>query len=238
MGIDSYALRNRLSGDLVGQSQETVTEAVLPDPPAPPRPAQPEPVVPVSTVDDKSDALDWQQLKTRVERCSECELCHSRTRTVFGAGDENADLLIIGEAPGAEEDRQGLPFVGPAGVLLDAMLHAMGLQREQVYIANIVKCRPPGNRNPGKPEAAACRQHLEHQIALIQPKVILSVGAVSAHNLLHNEESVGRLRLRLHQYGNQQIPLLVTYHPAYLLRSPAEKAKVWQDLQKLMQLMR
>ncbi|WP_456377168.1 uracil-DNA glycosylase [Thiolapillus sp.] len=176
---------------------------------------------------------DWAALKTRVASCTACELHASRTRTVFGTGDESAQLMIVGEAPGAEEDRQGEPFVGRAGQLLNAMLHAIGLAREAVYITNILKCRPPGNRNPTAEEAAKCRPFLMQQLSLVKPKVMLAVGGVAAHNLLETDEAVGRLRNRIHYYGEDCTPLLVTYHPAYLLRRPEEKAKVWQDLQKL-----
>jgi len=177
--------------------------------------------------------LSWDDLRRQVASCTACELQRSRTQTVFGMGDPHADLLIIGEAPGADEDRQGEPFVGRAGQLLNAMLHAIGLQREQVFIANILKCRPPGNRNPSLTEVAACQDFLARQIELVAPRLILSVGAVSAHNLLDSDESVGRLRRRVHSYGPGGIPLLVTYHPAYLLRRPEEKAKAWEDLQRV-----
>ncbi len=231
MGITRYVPRQQLSGDVPGQLPDASPEIEQTELPGN-EPVAAAVVAPRPVVDG------WQQLRSEVKTCTACELHATRTRTVFGTGDENADLLVIGEAPGAEEDKQGEPFVGAAGQLLNAMLHAVGLQREQVYIANIVKCRPPANRNPGKTEAAACRQYLDRQIELIRPKVILSVGAVSAHNLLLTDESVGRLRQRPHTYGKHNIPMLVTYHPAYLLRSPAEKAKVWQDLQRLVQLMR
>ena len=231
MGIVRYVRRGRLPGDRTTELAETSPEPVQESP----RQHESKPAA-AANVEPAVDS--WQQLKSRVKNCTACELHVARTQTVFGVGDEHAELMVIGEAPGAEEDRQGVPFVGAAGQLLNAMLLAVGLRREQVYIANIVKCRPPGNRNPSKTEAAACRRYLDRQIELIQPRVILSVGAVSAHNLLLSDESVGRLRLRPHQYGKYNIPLLVTYHPAYLLRSPAEKAKVWQDLQKLVQLMR
>lgn len=180
----------------------------------------------------------FKRLRAEVKACTGCSLATTRTQTVFGVGDEEADLLIIGEAPGADEDRQGEPFVGRAGQLLNNMLKAIGLDREQVFIANILKCRPPGNRNPTVEEAAACHGFLDRQIELLQPRVILSLGAVSAHNLLQNEDSVGRLRQRIHQYGAKQIPLIVTYHPAYLLRRPEEKAKAWQDLQRLCGLLK
>jgi DNA polymerase len=158
-------------------------------------------------------------------------LHQGRTQAVFGVGDTQARLMVIGEAPGADEDRQGEPFVGRAGQLLNAMLAAIGFARESVYIANIVKCRPPGNRDPHADEAAACQGYLHRQIELIGPSLILSVGRVSAHNLLQTDSPVGRLRGRTHRFQPGDIPLIVTYHPAYLLRRPEEKAKVWQDLQ-------
>jgi DNA polymerase len=181
--------------------------------------------------------LDWPELQARVANCKKCELHKTRSQTVFGVGNPDADLLIIGEAPGADEDRQGEPFVGRAGQLLTAMLQAIGLKRTDVYIANILKCRPPGNRNPTLEEAAACQPYLERQIALIKPKLILSIGAVSAHNLLGSDAPVGRLRRRVHHYGPDRIPVLVSYHPAYLLRRPEEKAKAWEDLQQAAQLL-
>jgi DNA polymerase len=157
---------------------------------------------------------------------------------VFGVGNEQADLLVIGEAPGADEDRQGEPFVGRAGQLLNAMLLAMGFKREAVFIANIVKCRPPNNRDPKPEEALACQSYLLHQIELIRPKLILSVGRISAQNLLKTDIAVGKLRGRVHTYGEWGIPLVVTYHPAYLLRSPEQKSKAWQDLQLALTLLR
>jgi DNA polymerase len=175
--------------------------------------------------------LDWAALQQRVENCTRCPLHETRTRTVFGTGNRNADWLIIGEAPGRDEDREGEPFVGRAGKLLTEMLFAAGYQREDVYIANILKCRPPNNRDPSPEEVACCHAYLERQIELIQPALILAVGRIAAHNLLHSDLQVGRLRGRVHRYGQRQIPLIVTYHPAYLLRSPLEKRKVWDDLQ-------
>jgi uracil-DNA glycosylase len=179
------------------------------------------------------DGLDWAALAQRVAGCRECALCESRSNTVFGIGDRQARLMIVGEAPGGDEDRQGEPFVGRAGQLLNAMLRAIGFAREQVYIANVLKCRPPGNRDPQLAEVAACQPYLNRQIALIAPTLILSVGGVSAKNLLNTDESVGRLRGRMHRYPATDTPLMVTYHPAYLLRRPSEKAKVWQDLQQV-----
>jgi len=181
--------------------------------------------------------LDWDALRAAVVRCQACALHQTRTQTVFGVGDQHARLMVIGEAPGADEDRQGEPFVGRAGQLLTAMLAAIGFARDQVYIANIIKCRPPGNRDPHVEETAACQPFLHRQIALIQPRLILSVGRISAHSLLGTEESVGRLRGRTHRFEPGDIPLLVTYHPAYLLRRPQEKAKAWQDLQAAFRLL-
>jgi len=172
--------------------------------------------------------LDWPELRDCVASCTRCELSASRTNTVFGVGNQQADWLIIGEAPGAEEDRRGEPFVGRAGHLLDQMLLAIGQSRESVFIANILKCRPPHNRDPKPTEAAACRGYLERQIELVQPKIILAVGKIAAQNLLGSDDPVGRMRGRPHDLGG--IPLVVTYHPAFLLRSPSQKHKSWSDL--------
>jgi uracil-DNA glycosylase family 4 len=173
---------------------------------------------------------DWETLEAHVSACTRCALHESRTQTVFGVGDRNADWMIIGEAPGADEDKQGEPFVGRAGQLLNEMLFAAGYRRSEVYIANILKCRPPANRDPSADEVECCQPYLQQQVALIQPKLILAVGRIAAHNMLHTTTQVGRLRGTVHHYGEQEIPLVVTYHPAYLLRSPLEKRKVWEDL--------
>jgi uracil-DNA glycosylase len=188
----------------------------------------------------KSDiaTLSWSELRSRVESCRACELHKTRTQTVFGVGKQNADLMIIGEAPGADEDRQGEPFVGKAGQLLNAMLKAIGLSREQVFIANILKCRPPGNRDPHLEEALNCEPFLLRQIDLIQPKVIMALGRIAAHNLLKTDVPVGKLRGREDAIGESKIPVVVTYHPAYLLRSPDQKAKSWQDLQRAYRLLK
>lgn len=176
-------------------------------------------------------APDWTELEQMVSGCTLCGLQESRTHTVFGVGNRTADWLVIGEAPGADEDRQGEPFVGRAGQLLTEMLFAIGLQRDDVYICNILKCRPPGNRNPSTEEVDFCHAYLQRQIELIDPRLILVVGGVAANSLLALNEKVGALRGKVHRYGEQEIPLVVTYHPAYLLRSPLEKRKVWKDLQ-------
>ena len=172
--------------------------------------------------------LDWQGLQAEVSRCTLCSLHKTRTQTVFGVGNQDADWLFIGEAPGAEEDRQGEPFVGRAGKLLNAMLFALGLQRQAVYIANVLKCRPPNNRDPQTEEVARCEPYLLRQIELIGPRVIVALGRHAAHSLLKTELPLARLRGQRLQYHN--IPLVVTYHPAYLLRNPADKVKAWQDL--------
>jgi DNA polymerase len=173
--------------------------------------------------------MDWHELKQSVRECTACKLRAGCTQTVFGVGDESADWLFVGEGPGADEDAQGEPFVGQAGKLLDNMLAAIKLKRgNNVYIANIVKCRPPGNRTPEPDEIATCMPYLQQQIALIKPKLIITLGKTAATSLLGRDATLGSLRGTVHSY--QGVPLIVTYHPAYLLRSPAEKAKAWQDL--------
>jgi uracil-DNA glycosylase family 4 len=175
-------------------------------------------------------ALDWPQLRERVAACTRCGLSATRTQTVFGVGNLQAEWLVVGEAPGAEEDRQGEPFVGRAGQLLNAMLRAIGLKREQVYIANVLKCRPPHNRDPVAAETMECLPYLDRQIALLRPKIMLVVGRIAAQNLLRTDAKLGTLRQQVHSFGASGVPLVVTYHPAYLLRSPAEKRKAWEDL--------
>jgi uracil-DNA glycosylase len=173
--------------------------------------------------------MDWSELKAAVAQCVACPLHATRKRTVFGVGDENADWMFVGEGPGADEDALGDPFVGQAGKLLDNMLAAIKLKRgENVYIANVVKCRPPGNRNPQPQEVAQCGPYLQRQIALIQPRLIIALGRIAAQNLLGREASISSVRGRVHDcFGT---PLIVTYHPAYLLRTLADKAKAWEDL--------
>lgn len=173
---------------------------------------------------------DWESLRECVAGCTGCDLHQSRTQTVFGVGNPQADWMIVGEAPGQEEDRRGEPFVGRAGQLLDEMLRAVGLHREQVFIANILKCRPPNNRDPSSAEAAACRAYLDRQIELVAPKIILAVGRIAAQHLLASDAPVGRMRGQQHYLADGQLPVVVTYHPAYLLRSPTQKRKAWQDL--------
>jgi len=174
--------------------------------------------------------MDWDALRACVAGCVHCPLHEGRTQTVFGVGDRAADWMILGEAPGAEEDRRGEPFIGSAGKLLDAMLAAVGRSRRNVFITNVVKCRPPGNRDPAASEAAACGAYLLRQITLQAPKLILAVGRIAGQQLLGSREPLGRLRGRVHAHPALGIPVIVTYHPAYLLRSPADKAGAWQDL--------
>jgi uracil-DNA glycosylase len=171
---------------------------------------------------------DWDSLAATVRECRLCGLCETRTQTVFGVGNRSARLMVIGEAPGAEEDRQGEPFVGRAGQLLNAMLRAAGFAREDVFIANVLKCRPPHNRDPSDEEAESCLPYLRRQIELVAPAAILCVGRIAAQRLLGTDSPIGRLRGRVHDLDGR--PVVVTYHPAYLLRSPGEKRKSWDDL--------
>jgi uracil-DNA glycosylase family 4 len=198
-----------------------------------PSPVAIAPEAPRSALDDERRAsimqMDWLALKASVAECVMCPLHAKRNKTVFGVGDENADWMFVGEGPGADEDALGDPFVGQAGRLLDNMLAAIGLRRgEDVYIANIVKCRPPGNRNPEPAEAEKCEPFLQRQIELVKPKLIVALGRIPAQNLLGREATIASLRGRVLDYKG--IPLLVTYHPAYLLRTLTDKAKAWQDL--------
>jgi uracil-DNA glycosylase family 4 len=172
----------------------------------------------------------WEDLASKLKTCTLCDLSATRQNTVFGTGNENAELLVIGEAPGATEDVQGKPFVGRGGMLLTAMISAVGLTREEeVFITNIVKCRPPNNRDPLPYEVECCTPYLCQQIELMKPKLIVAVGRVAAHFLLNTDQSMGNLRGKVHVYEPTNTPLLVTYHPAYLLRSPREKAKAYLD---------
>lgn len=202
--------------------------------PAPPSGAAPaaarrptEPLIDNSTLD--VSGMDWSALEQQVSGCTRCALCEGRTNTVFGVGDRSARWMVIGEAPGAEEDRRGEPFVGRAGQLLDAMLKAAGFNRADVFIANVLKCRPPNNRDPSTAEATACSPYLMRQIELVQPDLILAVGRIAAQRLLESTDPLGKLRGRAHAHASG-VPVVVTYHPAYLLRSPSQKRKAWEDL--------
>lgn len=214
MGIDVWIARDREAGGSATNDESTVASVLATDP----------------LGDDAIARMDWPELEAAVAGCTRCELHRTRTRPVFGVGDRAAGWMVIGEAPGAEEDRQGEPFVGRAGQLLNAMLRAIGLARQQVFIANILKSRPPGNRDPRPDEVRACLPYLLRQIALVNPGLILCVGRIAAQNLLGTDAPLARLRGRPHRLGGSGRPVVVTYHPAYLLRSPAEKRKAWNDL--------
>ncbi|WP_244813671.1 uracil-DNA glycosylase [Caballeronia sp. Lep1P3] len=218
------------------ENQADTADARAPEPPVAPDDDLPwtdeapshAPAVTVDVPED-IDALDWATLSERVAGCERCRLCERRTNTVFGVGDPEADWMLIGEAPGENEDKQGEPFVGQAGKLLDNMLRALSLSRESnVYIANVIKCRPPGNRNPEPDEVARCEPYLRRQVELVKPKVIVALGRFAAQSLLRSEGSIASLRGQVHEYRG--VPVVVTYHPAYLLRSLPDKAKAWADL--------
>jgi uracil-DNA glycosylase len=217
MGIDLWVPRGN-PAPAVGVSAPVGAGAVATTPAAVPEP-------------DPQAPARWEALRQEIMSCTRCPLHATRTQGVVGVGPRRADWLVIGEAPGAEEDRRGEPFVGPAGQLLDAMLRAIGLDRAtNVYIANVLKSRPPGNRDPKPEEVAACLPYLVRQIALLQPKILLAVGRIAAQNLLGTQVPLGRLRGQVHHFGEFNTPLVVTYHPAYLLRTPGDKRKAWEDL--------
>ncbi|MBX9605454.1 MAG: uracil-DNA glycosylase [Gammaproteobacteria bacterium] len=230
MGVDLWRARADASTAVEFEPVESAPAATHPSAPVPAFVDAPLTAPPLRRDGPDPHTLDWPALEACVRDCQRCELARGRTQTVFGVGNRAARWLVIGEAPGAEEDRRGEPFVGRAGQLLNSMLRAIGLAREEVYIANILKCRPPNNRDPRPEEVIACRGYLERQIALIDPTLILAVGRISAQNLLSVDTPIGRLRGTLHSYGQRSIPVVVTYHPAYLLRSPGEKRKAWDDL--------
>lgn len=178
---------------------------------------------------------DWPAFQAAVENCQQCGLHENRIFPVPGVGDTTARLMLVGEAPGAEEDRKGEPFVGRAGQLLNEMLMSIGYNRQQVYITNLIKCRPPNNRDPRVDEVAACESFLRQQILWVQPTLIVALGRFAAQNLLKTDASLGQLRGQLHTCQDVDIPVLVTYHPAYLLRKPLEKRKAWHDLHRVME---
>ncbi len=222
LGLTPLWVRRRAA--LAAQETHTVQSAV--------QDLQPLPTAQPLAADDRGGqigAMNWQQLKSAVAACTSCVLHKQRRQAVFGVGDEHAEWLFVGEGPGAEEDARGEPFVGQAGKLLDKMLAAIGLKRDDnVFIANVVKCRPPGNRTPEPAEANACEPYLARQIGLIKPRLIIALGKVAAQNLLGTEATIASLRGRAHAYRGT--PLIVTYHPAYLLRNLTDKAKAWEDL--------
>ncbi|GAC1605016.1 MAG: hypothetical protein NVS3B2_11110 [Ramlibacter sp.] len=198
--------------------------------PEPPRPAAGRPGASAAAVAPAAvERMDWETLAQAVSGCRGCALCDGRRNTVFGTGDRQADWMIVGEAPGENEDLQGEPFVGQAGLLLDNMLQALGLGRKhKVFITNVLKCRPPGNRNPEPHEIAQCAPYLRRQVELVQPRIILAMGRFAVQALLESNEPIGKLRGQVHRYNG--VPVVVTYHPAYLLRNLPEKARAWADL--------
>ena len=213
-----------------------VARAAPPAAPVPAVPAvvaKPVPAVAMKPLADGVERMDWAALQETAAACQACDLCAQRKKSVFGVGDVQANWMVIGEAPGEEEDAQGEPFVGQSGQLLDNMLKAVGLSRKAqgdagVYIANAIKCRPPGNHNPSAQELATCAPYLARQVALVQPKIILLMGRFAVQSVLQTTEPLGKLRGQVHTH--QGVPVVVTYHPAYLLRNPADKAKAWADL--------
>lgn len=246
IGIDIWIERaaipgNGLESESVAELSETAETApgrVEPDLDPVKLPVVEAPVEPVQQVPVLAhDFESWDAIISAIEACNACELAQNCTQKVPGVGNRQADLLIVGEGPGHDEDIRGEPFVGRSGQLLDRMLAAIGFTREQVYITNIVKCRPPNNRDPKQDEARQCRGYLDAQIKQLSPKVILSVGRVSAHNLLGSHEPVGKLIKEMHKLPGTDIPVKVTYHPAYLLRNPSAKAIAWQDLKLLYQML-
>ncbi|HEU4626327.1 MAG TPA: uracil-DNA glycosylase [Steroidobacteraceae bacterium] len=237
IGVDVWVPRKAATVDAVPVARTAAEPAPAPAPASAFAPAPAQGLAPTTTPAQTPPAAlspdieaQWEALKAEVLACRKCPLHSTRTQGVFGVGNRRADWLIIGEAPGAEEDRQGEPFVGRAGQLLNAMLRAIGLPRETVFIANVLKSRPPGNRDPKPEEVAACMPYLSRQIALLQPKLMLAVGRIAAQTLLATDLSLSRLRGQVHTFGELNTPLIVTYHPAYLLRTPADKRKAWEDL--------
>lgn len=217
MGIDVWLDREQPAPATMTTESNTMTDTI----------AVAEPPVTAAT---SALPQDWDELVHCVADCKKCPLYQSRTQTVFGVGNRQADLLVVGEAPGANEDAQGEPFVGRGGKLLDSMLQSIGLERSNIFIANVLKCRPPNNRDPAPDEVAQCTPYLQAQINLLQPKMIVAVGRIAAHFLLQTKAPLGKLRGREFHYGDLRTPLIVSYHPAYLLRSPGEKRKAYEDL--------
>ena len=233
-----WKLRGHVAEGAEEAAPEAVPEAVTAVPAAPRTRMAPAAATSALTALTPADAdereqhilrMDWTELKSAVSGCQACALAQSRRNTVFGVGDEQAEWMLVGEAPGSEEDARGEPFVGQAGKLLDSMLAALDMVRNKnVYIANVLKCRPPGNRNPEPGEVAKCSPHLVRQVALVQPKLILALGRFAVQSLLNTDASIASLRGKVHHY--QGVPVVVSYHPAYLLRNLADKAKAWEDL--------
>jgi len=247
MGITRWVKRESdpVSVDVIGISEESAPmemaapekiPAPIPEDTVTTEPKEVELTVVQTEETHALDELDWPSLEEQVASCVACDLHSTRTKTVFGEGAQQADWLIVGDAPGTEEDLQGKPFLGQGGQLLTAMVEAMGLKREDVYITNSLKCRPPESRDPVEGEMIACHVFLKCQIELLQPKVILAVGRVAAHNLIGTDEAMKDMRGQSFTYKDTGIPIVVTYHPAYLLRAPSNKGKAWQDLKMAMRI--
>lgn len=228
IGISRWVERAKIAEKTI-ENIETV--AVTREIPAPEKPSVEIPEVKPTVFDIPLD--NWDAINESIHQCQACELARHCTQKVAGVGKQTAELMIIGEGPGHDEDIKGEPFVGRSGQLLDKMLATIGIDRTQIFITNIVKCRPPNNRDPHVDEVQACNRYLQAQIQQIKPKVILSVGRISAHSLLHSNDPVGRLSKQMHTLPGSDIPIKVTYHPAYLLRNPSAKAIAWQDLKTL-----
>lgn len=216
MGIQTWKLKTTFNPAIISTSELSVENSTV----------------------DLTEELTWEKLENCVKNCKACSLHEGRTQTVFGVGNQQADLVFVGEAPGANEDRLGEPFVGRAGQLLDAMMAGIGLSRQNVYIANVLKCRPPNNRDPSPEEVAQCTPFLQQQLSLLKPKLIVALGRISAHYLLKTNISLTKLRSQVHTFGETNIPLIVTFHPAYLLRSPIDKRKAYEDLLMIQKFLR
>jgi len=230
LGLEAWSLR----GPVAAPADAVSLVAPPPTVAAPARdvPAAAAPAFPA--VREPGPAPDWDSLRADVAACRKCRLCETRTQTVFGVGPRQAPLMVVGEGPGADEDARGEPFVGRAGKLLDEMLRAIGRSRQaDTFIANVVKCRPPGNREPAEDEAEACRPYLEQQLQWVRPRLIVALGRVAAQRLLATDTPIGKMRGQTYHWGPDRTPLMVTYHPAYLLRNPGDKAKSWEDLKRI-----
>lgn len=235
IGIRRWVSRSSITRVAEEKPVEVISQDVTEVPEAPRVETPPAPVTP--PVPDIIPLESWDDIQQAIHQCQSCELAQNCMQKVPGVGNQHADLMIIGEGPGHDEDIRGEPFVGRSGQLLDRMLAAIGISRPDIFITNIVKCRPPNNRDPHVDEVQACNRYLQAQIEHIKPKVILSVGRISAHSLLHSSEPVGRLIKSLHQLPGTDIPVKVTYHPAYLLRTPSAKAIAWQDMKTLYRIL-
>lgn len=243
MGVDTDVIRTALKQQLEADRLMGVKSVPMKPLPAPCARGRREGGAQTADASQKAEQLRVLD-ESQVKECTKCTLSGTRTQTVFGQGSASARLVFVGEAPGYEEDKQGLAFVGRAGQLLTKMIVAMGLTRDEVFICNVLKCRPPGNRDPSADEVLACGPYLRRQLSIIDPEVLVALGAPAAKTLLNTAESIGRLRGRFHDYylsgvngEGPAVPLMPTYHPAYLLRSPAEKRKTWDDLQMVMHLL-